>query len=127
MAKRLDNDFDETKRLVTEVDLTQREVVCMRSGIAGWDNARKRAIKVLSARTTNDFERIKLYITGRAGSVYIHSNYLRAGCEYSTKLVTNQKRDLLMLVANIIGDEEAFQSARFCSEFEEACIEKFIF
>ena len=77
------------------------DVVCFGTKIVGYDNEYATAKRCLGEKTTSDIESCEVYVTQRAGYLYVHSNYVSPGEEYPTKIATNNVRDLLELTANL--------------------------
>ncbi len=81
-------------------------VVCHLNSIIGFDGERQEALKLLSTQTTRSAQACKVYVTAKDGILYAHSNFIKSGHSYSTKLATTETKELMKVLYNLIADEE---------------------
>lgn len=79
----------------------ERSVVCHLSGISGFYELEKKAKSSLGSETTTDWKKLKAYIGADGDCLYVHSNFIKPGCEYTTKIATNLPVDLFTLFINL--------------------------
>jgi hypothetical protein len=111
---------------VHESAIRPREVVCMEYGIDGFREEHQRATNLLSSETSSLSE-VEIYITARRDIVYAHSNFLKQGCLYPTKLITNQQRPLEIIAANLVATEQDVDEPYFMSRFWRSMVDEFTF
>jgi hypothetical protein len=78
-----------------------RQVVCHRRWINGLEKEADQALKYLGSETTADMNSLRTFITTCGDRLYVHSNFLKTGCESPTKIATNLPIDLLDCFVNL--------------------------
>jgi hypothetical protein len=94
----------------------EQTIVCHSSGIYGYTMEAKQAVEIIGNISTSNIKECKVYITkvttqeikdprwkivATKTHLYLHSNYKKPGCEYTTKIGTNQKVSLFTLLLNL--------------------------
>ena len=79
----------------------EQTVVCHLSGINGHTIEAKRAIEVIGNASTNNVRECKAYVTKTKAHLYVHSNFKKPDCPYTTKIGTNQKISLFTLLLKL--------------------------
>ena len=86
------------------LDALTKQIVCHAHMIRGFVNEHADAVANLGLtyKDTRDIRRLRAYVTAQGGCLYIHSNYLKDGCRYPTKIATNLDVDLFTLFVNLV-------------------------
>jgi hypothetical protein len=82
-----------------------QSVVCHLARIAGLEDIAVRA-KEIVGDSTSDLSNCKVYLQfGRNGGLYAQSNYIKEGCEYTTKLFISKWMPLFVVFSNLVSHE----------------------
>ena len=78
-----------------------RSVVCHGHLIIGLEREYDQAISYLGEKTTNNLNMIQAFVTAKDDRLYVHSNFIKEGCDYPTKIATNLPIDLFTFLLNL--------------------------
>lgn len=92
--------------------LSATGLVCRSPGVAGWEIENVRAKEIVGSNTTR-LSDMRVYITARAGYLYIQSNFVVDSYDQPTKILVDDLLDLETLVQNLACDQA------FCVPKEE--------
>lgn len=84
-----------------EFNPEERTVVCHLAVINGFSNEARHAIEIIGEISTSSVKECKVYVTKNEDDLYLHSNYKKPGCKFTTKLATNQKISLFTILLNL--------------------------
>lgn len=83
----------------------EHTIVCHLAGIYGRTIEAKRAIEVIGNASITSVKECKVYITKTEGYLYLHSNFKKSDCPYTTKIGSYQKISLFTLLLNLTSLE----------------------
>jgi len=103
-----------------------RELVCTRAGIRGWEEAGEKARTFLGGET-NSLDCVRIYVTARRASIYAHSNFAKKDSLFESKVLVSNKRSLDTIAINLVATSEDLSSLEFGHDFRKALAEHFMF
>jgi len=85
-----------------EFDSAGRTVVCHAANIENFLALATMATRFIGKDTTADIRSCQIFICNDKGVLYVHSNFKKPGCDFSTKIATNQKVSLFTILINLV-------------------------
>jgi hypothetical protein len=76
-------------------------VVCHAMKIKGFDAQAGKAVSIIGQETVSSIDQCKIFISYSSSILYLHSNYIKAGCKYPTKIGSKRKVSLFVMLINL--------------------------